>query len=59
MQIFLVCFLSQHFEQVRAKVRKALRAANTPAVHNGLSQHLVRYCSVEDATSKGTVCCRW
>ena len=28
------------------------------AMHNELSQRLVRYCSVEDATLEGAVCCR-
>ena len=29
-----------------------------PISSNELSQHLVRYCSVEDATLEGAVCCR-
>jgi len=26
---------------------------------NELSQRLVHYCSVDDATLEGAICCRW
>ena len=35
------------------------RAASMRERFNELSQRLVRYCSVEDATLEGAVCCRW